>query len=173
MTYSFVKAENLPGLIIVAEERLDALAAVLGRCTVFGKVQGSDLAGSRYRSPFAVEASRPVISSTHVTAESGTGLVHCAPAHGAEDYHAFLALNPSSFTAGLLCHVDNEGKFTDGIAEVVGNSAAKELVGQDIMGAGSRSMIKLLEAVGALVKVQRIRHRYPYDWKTGEPVITL
>src|SRR5258708_1187229 len=102
MTYSFVESEKLPGLIIVAEERLDALADVLGRCTVVGKAQGSDLAGSRYYSPFAVEASRPVISSTHVTAESGTGLVHCAPAHGTEDYHAFLVLDPASFKTGLL-----------------------------------------------------------------------
>lgn len=173
MTYSFVESENLPGLTIVAEERLDTLTDVLGHCAVVGKVQGSDLAGSRYNSPFAVEASRPVISSNHVTAESGTGLVHCAPAHGAEDYRAFSVLDPASFKYGPMCHVDGEGKFTGGIAEVVGNLAAKELVGQEIMKAGSRSVIKLLEAAGALAKVQRIRHRYPYDWKTGEPVITL
>jgi len=173
MTYSFVESENLPGLTILAEERLDALAGILGQYTIVGVVQGSDLVGSHYRSPFAVEARRPVIPSNHVTAEAGTGLVHCAPAHGAEDYHAFLALDPNSFKHCLLCHVDGEGKFTDDIAEVVGNSVAKELVGQDIMEAGSRSMIKLLEAAGALVKIQRIRHRYPYDWKTGQPVITL
>lgn len=173
MTYSFVKSENLPGLTIVAEERLDALADILGHHTTVGKVQGADLAGSCYRSTFAVEASRPVIPSNHVTAESGTGLVHCAPAHGTEDYLAFLALDPTSFKSGLLCHVDGEGKFTNDIAEVVGDSAAKELTGQDIMKAGSRSMLGLLKAAGALVKVQRVRHRYPYDWKTGEPVITL
>ncbi|KAF9652680.1 isoleucyl-tRNA synthetase [Thelephora ganbajun] len=173
MTYSFVESENLPGLTIVAEERLDALADILGQYTIVGQAQGSDLAGSRYRSPFPVEASRPVIPSNHVTTDSGTGLVHCAPAHGAEDYRAFLALDPASFKSGLLCHVDGEGNFTDDIAEVVGNSAAKELIGQDIMKAGSRSIIKLLEVAGALVKVQTIRHRYPYDWKTGEPVITL
>jgi isoleucyl-tRNA synthetase len=173
MTYSFVEAENLPGLTVVAEERLGALADILGHYTVVGKAQGSDFAGSHYRSPFVVEAIHPIIPSNHVTAESGTGLVHCAPAHGAEDYHAFLALNPASFRSGLLCHVNGEGKFTSDIAEVVGGSAAKELVGQDIMKAGSRSMVKLLEAAGALVKVQRVRHRYPYDWKTGEPVITL
>jgi isoleucyl-tRNA synthetase len=152
---------------------LGTLADIFGDCTIVGKTQGLELAGSYYRSPFAVDASRPVILSNHVTTESGTGLVHCAPAHGAEDYHAFLALDSASFKTGLLCHVDGEGKFTHEIAEVVGNSAAKELIGQDIMKAGSRSMIKLLEAAGALVKVQRIRHRYPYDWKTGEPVITL
>lgn len=173
MTYSFVESENIPGLTIVAEERLDALADILGQYTVVGEAQGSDLAGSRYHSPFAVEALLPVIPSNHVTAESGTGLVHCAPAHGTEDYQAFLALDPASFKSGLLCHVNGEGKFTSDIAEVVGNSAAKELVGQDVMKAGSRSMTKLLEAAGALVRVQRIRHRYPYDWKTGEPVITL
>ena len=172
MTYSFVECENLPGLTIVAEERLGALTDILGQYTVIGKAQGSDLAGSRYRSPFAVEARHPIVPSNHVTAESGTGLVHCAPAHGVEDYHAFLALDPASFKSGLLCHVNGEGKFTDNIAEVVGGSAA-EFVGQDVMNAGSRSMTKLLEATGALVKVQRIRHRYPYDWKTGEPVITL
>ena len=173
MAYSFVESENLPGLTIVAEERLGPLADILGQCTIVGKIQGSDLAGSRYCSPFAVEARRPVIPSNHVTAESGTGLVHCAPAHGTEDYHAFLALDPASFKSGLLCHVDGEGKFTSDIAEVVGNSAAEELAGQNIMEAGSRSVIRLLEAAGALVKVQRFRHRYPYDWKTGEPVITL
>lgn len=173
MTYSFVESKNLPDLTIVAEERLGGLADILGQYTVIGKAQGSDLAGSRYRSPFAVEARHPVIPSNHVTTESGTGLVHCAPAHGTEDYHAFLALDPVYLKSGLLCHVDGEGKFTDAIAEVVGNSAAEELVGQDIMNAGSRSMTKLLESAGALVKVQRIRHRYPYDWKTGEPVITL
>ena len=173
MAYSFIESENLTGLTVVAEERLDELADILGHFTVVGKAQGSSLAGSYYRSPFAVEGSRPIISSNHVTVESGTGLVHCAPAHGAEVYHAFLASDPLSFQSGLLCHVDGEGKFTAEIAEVVGNSAAKELVGQDIMKAGSRAMIKLLEATGALVKVQRIRHRYPYDWKTGEPVITL
>ncbi|KAF9787854.1 tRNA synthetases class I-domain-containing protein [Thelephora terrestris] len=173
MTYSFVESQNLPGLTIVAEERLDALADILGHYTTIGKAQGSDLAGSCYLSPFAVEASRPVIPSNHVTAESGTGLVHCAPAHGAEDYHAFLSWDLECFKSGLLCHVDGEGKFTDDIAEVVGDSATKELAGQDIMKAGSRSMLGLLEAAGALVKVQRVRHRYPYDWKTGEPVITL
>lgn len=173
MTYSFVRSNNLPGVTVVAEERLGSLADILGNFITVGKVQGSDLAGSVYHSPFAVEASRPIILSDHVTAESGTGLVHCAPAHGAEDYHAFLVLDPTIFQSGLLCHVDGEGKFIDSIAEVVGISAAKELVGQDITTAGSRSMVKLLEEMGALVKVQRIRHRYPYDWKTGEPVITL
>lgn len=173
MTYSFIEAENSPGLTIVAEERLDALADILGQYTILGKAQGSDLAGSRYRSPFAVEALFPVIPSNHVTAETGTGLVHCAPAHGVEDYHAFLALDPASFKSGLLCHVNGEGKFTEDIAEVVGESTAKELAGQDIMKGGSRSMIKLLETAGALVKVQKVRHRYPYDWKTGEPVIIL
>jgi isoleucyl-tRNA synthetase len=84
-----------------------------------------------------------------------------------------LSWDLESFKSGLLCHVDGEGKFSDDIAEVVGDSAAKELAGQDIMKAGSRSMLGLLEAAGALVKVQRVRHRYPYDWKTGEPVITL
>lgn len=106
-----------------------------------------------------------------MTAESGTGLVHCAPAHGAEDYHAFLSLGLVSTSHNIVCHVDKEGQFNRDVAEVVGDDAAGKLVGRAVLTDGSRAVVELLREMDSLVKIQRIKHRYPYDWKTNEPII--
>ncbi|KAG5716151.1 Isoleucyl-tRNA synthetase [Termitomyces sp. T112] len=175
MTYSIISGEN--GFVgIVALERVTSLAAflALGTVEIIGNVQGSDLIDIAYTPIFAPLAptftSLKIIPASHVTSESGTGLVHCAPAHGAEDYHAFLALGLVSTSKNMICHVDGEGKFTEEVADVVGASATS-LIGKDVLNDGSRSIVELLKQVDALVKVQRIKHRYPYDWKTDKPII--
>lgn len=115
--------------------------------------------------------------------------MHCAPAHGAEDYSVMQALglisssgSPSSASSptpapssssDLICHVNGLGQFTQDVVEVVGERAASTLVAQDVLGNGSRAVVKLLKEVGALNKIQRFKHRYPSDWKTDKPVITL
>lgn len=132
---------------------------------------GSDLVDVPYTPLFSYSQNLKIISAAHVTSDSGTGLVHCAPAHGGEDYRAFLALNLLSPSNPMICHVNGEGKFTAEVANVVGNDAAASLVGQDVLTSGSKVVIELLKKNGNLVKVQRIKHRYPYDWKTNEPII--
>lgn len=108
-----------------------------------------------------------VFPSEHVTSQSGTGLVHSAPAHGYDDYVAFRK-------AGLLpkdirCPVDDEGKFTNEVTEwAIG---VDELVGQDVLKGGTDVMIKLLKGHGSLLAEQTIEHRYPCDWKTKEPIL--
>ena len=112
--------------------------------------------------------------------------MHCAPAHGAEDYAVMQSLGLISSTSsasnpppspassrGIICHVNALGQFTDDVADVVGKEAAHELVAKDILADGGRAIVALLTKVGALQKVQRFKHRYPYDWKTDKPVITL
>ena len=71
----------------------------------------------------------------------------------------------------MICHVNGEGKFTVDIANVIGSDAAGALVGQEVLTNGSKAVVDLLKRNGSLVKVQRIKHRYPYDWKTNEPVL--
>ncbi|KAG1830047.1 tRNA synthetases class I-domain-containing protein [Suillus subalutaceus] len=111
------------------------------------------------------------IAASHVTSESGSGLVHCAPAHGAEDYLAFRALGLLQGPTDIVCHVDDAGKFSPDVAHVVGEEAVQTLVGQEVLKGGNKAIVKLLESTGSLVKVQRIKHRDPYDWKTGEHTI--
>ena len=136
---------------------------------------GSDLVGISYKPLFSSlcpsAKSMKIIPSSHVTALSGTGLVHCAPAHGEEDYVAFRSLGLFSNTANMLCHVDEKGTFLPEIANVVGEEAAATLIGKDVMVTGNAAMLELLKKEQKAVKIEKIKHRYPYDWKTNEPVI--
>ncbi|KAI0659363.1 isoleucyl-tRNA synthetase [Cubamyces menziesii] len=185
-------------IVIYAADREDALKEIPGLLTnpvvPLGELDGTDLVGATYRPIFAPRlasspssASLPIIASSHVTRDSGTGLVHCAPAHGAEDYAVMQALGlirtststeatasvSSAAGADLVCHVNGLGQFTEDVAEVVGQEAAQRLVGKDVLDQGGREIVALLTENGALKKVQRFKHRYPYDWKTDKPVIVL
>lgn len=79
----------------------------------------------------------------------------------------------SSSAVDLVCHVNGLGQFTSDVANVVGEDAARRLVDQNILDQGGREIVSLLTELGALQKVQRYKHRYPYDWKTDKPVIVL
>lgn len=111
-----------------------------------------------------------IVHSAHVTGLSGTGLVHCAPAHGEEDYAAFRSLGLLS-NATILCHVDETGAFSPEIANVVGEEAAASLVGKNVLDEGNAAILDLLRKKRMLVKRENTCHRYPYDWKTDKPVI--
>jgi isoleucyl-tRNA synthetase len=112
----------------------------------------------------------PIMFSSHVTPDSGTGAVHLAPAHGQEDYELF---KKHGRTTDMLCHVDGHGQFTPSVAEVVGDELAVRLVGKEVLSDGSREVVEILRERGVLLKVQRYKHRYPYDWKTDKPIIMM
>ena len=83
--------------MLVCSKRLSDLAHVLGSdYQVVAEVEGSSLEGGLYTNPLwrkeervdgGAEETLPFLPGDHVTATSGTGLVHTAPAHGLEDYH--------------------------------------------------------------------------------------
>ncbi|KAI0264675.1 tRNA synthetases class I-domain-containing protein [Gloeopeniophorella convolvens] len=179
MNYVVVRPTKDPenGVFIVASARLEALSKILGEVQVVGEIRGSEIAGAQYHPLFASlssdAASAPlaIVASGHVTSDSGTGLVHCAPAHGAEDYHVFRSQNLLSSASGIVCHVGEGGLFTNEVANVVGKEAAKTLVGQLVLDEGSRSIVGFLKDMGRLLKIERFKHRYPYDWKTDKPII--
>lgn len=123
---------------------------------------GADLVGTTYNPIFGTSPCS-VLAAKHVTAESGTGLVHTAPAHGAEDYAAW---HGKTRRGEILCPVDSEGNFTDAVGD-----AWARLIGKEVLGDGNIEVIRILHEQGALVKKETLRHRYPYDWKTKKPVI--
>lgn len=73
----------------------------------------------------------------------------------------------------MICHIDLEARYTSQVKDVVGADAAAELAGKSILREGVPAVIDLLKQVDALVKVQKLEHRYPYDWKTDEPVVIM
>ncbi|KAF7323909.1 hypothetical protein MKEN_00612300 [Mycena kentingensis (nom. inval.)] len=175
MTYSVVQrvAEPDSAPLVVAKDLLQSLVSVIGETKTLLELSGSELVGASYQPMFAsLSPQLPlgflrIVGADHVTNTSGTGLVHCAPAHGAEDYFALQKLLAKQ---EMLCHVGSAGEFTKDVVETVGD-AGKDLVGESVLDTGSRKVVELLKQVGGLVKIQRIKHRYPYDWRTDKPII--
>ncbi|KAG8693855.1 isoleucine-tRNA ligase [Ceratobasidium sp. 394] len=162
--YSLVRYQG-DKLVIVSRDRLEALAGeeILGSdWEVLGELPGADLMGTSYQ-PIFRSSANPVILAKHVTTESGTGLVHTAPAHGVEDY---IAWRLGSHDKEILCPVDGEGKFTDAVGE-----PWTRLVGKEVLEDGNIEVIRVLKEQDVLVKKKTLRHRYPYDWRTKKPVI--
>lgn len=108
---------------------------------------------------------KPLIHANFVSPDTGTGLVHCAPGHGVEDYEA-LQLQIQSGQVTVTAPVDNKGQFTDDLP-----NDAKFLAGQDVLGSGTTSVIEFLEQEGRILATQKYQHNYPYDWRTKQPVI--
>ncbi len=129
---------------------------------VLETLKGEKLVGLRYAPIFDYFASKKsegafqVIHSDHVTTESGTGVVHMAPAFGEEDYAACKA-------AGLpfVCPVDDDGMFT---AEV------PDLQGKRVKDA-DKEIIASLKQKGRLFKQDTLMHSYPFCWRSDTPLI--
>ncbi|KAI8087562.1 tRNA synthetases class I-domain-containing protein [Thamnidium elegans] len=154
LNYSLVKIEN--DIFVVASDRVDALQAELTKeIVVLDQVVGQELLGCEYKHPLFDEK-MPIIGAQHVTAESGTGLVHTAPGHGMEDYEACLAHGIIPFSP-----VDDEGKFT--------KEAGEGLEGKEAFTEGTEAVIQMLGS--SIILQQAYSHKYPYDWRTKKPVM--
>ena len=122
----------------------------------------------------------PMLAGDHVTDEDGTGFVHTAPGHGAEDYFAWMAPEAKSWREALvklegkeIPHtVDEFGAFT---GDAPGFEGAKVIVtegkkkGKD--GDANKRVIEALIAHGALLARGRLKHSYPHSWRSKAPVI--
>jgi isoleucyl-tRNA synthetase len=103
---------------------------------------------------------QPILHGHFVTADSGSGLVHCAPGHGMEDYEVCMALD-----IPVAAPVDNEGSFTD---EAYPDNPDL-LKGVSVLEDGSEKVMSLLGQ--DVLAVHKYTHKYPYDWRTKKPVI--
>lgn len=161
--YSVVRVDvGAPRFVLVASDLVESL---FDGMEVVTTIPGSALAGGLYSNPLAgvymSEGSLPLLPAAHVTTDSGTGLVHTAPGHGVDDFHACRAHGIDR----VACPVDARGRFT---AEV----APLGLEGLDVLREGTDACVELLRKRGVLRRHDpQYEHRYPYDWRTGQPVI--
>ncbi|OYT73705.1 MAG: isoleucine--tRNA ligase [Armatimonadetes bacterium CP1_7O] len=124
--------------------------------TVLGTVTGEHLQGAIAKHPL-FERESPVVVADYVTAEDGTGVVHTAPGHGAEDF-----ATGKKYGLPILCPVDAAGVFTQEAGEFAGLPIAPE---------GNRAVIQRLQEVGALLHYEPYRHNYPHCWRCDTPLI--
>ncbi len=119
--------------------------------------KGRELEGMLARHPFIDRTSR-VILANFVTTETGTGAVHIAPGHGADDYVAGMQNQ-----LGLLSPVDDNGHFTE-------EAEMPELLGKHVF-ACNEPIIEMLAASGHLLGREVYRHSYPHCWRSKTPII--
>lgn len=164
MEYSVLRSEKY-GYLLVASERVEALMGFLEGETavVRSGILGEELVGIKYTHPLLKESpQQPIIAADFVTADSGTGLVHCAPGHGADDYLVCLKHSITPFSP-----VDANGRYTDDVCPF-----GEHLHGLHVIKKGTPAVLDLLKNSGDLIAVQeRYRHKYPLDWRTKQPVI--
>ena len=170
LEYAIVISAN-HGLLLLAVARLEAVEAMLAEKLIIKKrnVDIDNLLASCYQGlPAFDETERPIIHADFVSAEAGTGLVHCAPGHGMEDYEA-LQPHIRSGIVQVKAPVDEEGNFT-----VEASPKNPDLLqGRSVFGEGNASVIASLRHDGSLLIVHDYKHKYPYDWRTKQPILVL
>lgn len=119
-------------------------------------VKGSELTALKAQHPLISDRQVPFITGEHVTADSGTGLVHTAPAHGVDDYNVGRANNlPTENPVG------GNGVYLE---------TAKVFVGEHIYKAQPKIIASLQES-GHLLDHKKITHSYPHCWRHKTPII--
>ncbi len=159
--------------IIVAEPLLSSVlsaAKIEARPGSLNLVKGAALEGVQARHPFIDRAS-PVVLADYVTTDSGTGAVHTAPGHGADDYQTGL-----KYKLEIYCPVGDDGKYLDDgrvPADLVGLTTLETV--EDLAAKrpapANLGVLKKLAAAGALLAKAKYQHSYPHCWRSKTPII--
>ncbi|QDV63172.1 isoleucine--tRNA ligase [Crateriforma conspicua] len=190
LTYSICRDDETDSELVIASDLVETIAGKLKReLPVIGTVGGDELIGLRYEPPFDFYKNKlgdpqgklidggseslywRVVEADFVTTDSGTGLVHQAPAFGEVD-HEVLVQQRLRFTDDsrpeLLCAVGPDGKFT---SEVAGDAALDSVVGVWVKDA-DKPLSRMLKERGRLLLLDQYLHEYPFCWRaSSDPLI--
>jgi len=185
LEYAVVADAELGRKLIVAKDLVEAIAAKVKReLTVESTCRGTDLLGRRYLPPFdgyyktlgnvvgkladggEQHVAWRVTAADFVTTDSGTGVVHEAPAFGEVDYDLLLA-EQSRFAPGqgpdLICAVAPDGRFTDEGPDYCRGRWVKEC---------DKDIARDLKQRGLLYHQEQYIHQYPFCWRAeNDPLI--
>ncbi|MFW6331162.1 MAG: isoleucine--tRNA ligase, partial [Gemmatimonadota bacterium] len=162
LTYAEVEHDGTR--VIVADALVEA---VFGEGTEpVRRLAASELIGLRYERPFDIievgeqerEAGWRVIPGDFVSADEGTGIVHIAPAFGADDYAA-----GQEHGLPMLRPLDDAGRFAEGIP----------LVGGEFVKDADPLLLDDLQARGRLFRQGVVKHSYPHCWRCDSPLIYM
>jgi len=158
-------AVNVNGHVyIVAEDLLKATSEACNWTApeVVARFEGAVLEKSVFRHPFLDRDSLGILGD-HVTLEQGTGAVHTAPGHGAEDYAV-----GRQYGIEVYCPIDAGGRFYH--VEKEPGVLPEVLIGKTVWEANP-IVNDLLSHHGALLGQRKIEHSYPHCWRCHKPTI--
>jgi len=163
--FEYVALEAGDEVYIVAAELAAATVAEckLGATTELARFKGSKLDRVTFQHPF-LERSILGVNAPYVTADTGTGAVHTAPSHGADDFYT-----GQRYGIDLTCRVDAGGHVH------VDPSAWKESTPPPFEGLkvwdANPVVLEMLRQRGALLGAKDLEHSYPHCWRCHKPII--
>ncbi|MES1214138.1 MAG: isoleucine--tRNA ligase [Bacteroidota bacterium] len=139
---------------------------------VLAEFKGKELEGVSYEQLLPYEANKienpnsfKVLLGDFVTTEDGTGIVHTAPAFGADDYRV-----GKKYDIGILTMVDRSGKFVNGLGEFSNRYVKNYKDDPKYVDVNVDISVKLKKENRAF-KVEKYEHSYPHCWRTDKPVL--
>jgi len=117
--------------------------------------KGADLERGIAQHPF-INRTSLIVLGPHVTLDAGTGCVHTAPGHGADDYKVGL-----KYGLPILCPVGPNGAFTDEVPDYQGINIFK----------ANPMIVERLKSSGHLLGYKEFEHSYPHCWRSKTPLI--
>lgn len=156
--YAWVECEG--EILFMAKEMLEAVGKVCKKdlSNIIGTCKGKDMEYAECKHPFeTIDRKSLVVLADYVTLEAGTGCVHTAPGHGADDFETGVRYN-----LPIICPVDGSGKLT---AE-----AGVDFAGMFVFDANV-PIIKYLAGLNRLFGKENIRHQYAHCWRCKNPII--
>ncbi len=128
---------------------------------LLSEFKGSDLEGLKARHPW-IDRDSLIVLGLHVSLDAGTGCVHTAPGHGADDYKVGL-----KYQLPILCPVNESGAFTNEVGPLPNG---EKLEGMNIFKANPK-IVEYLRSSGNLLKFSEFEHSYPHCWRSKTPLI--
>ena len=155
--FEYVAVESGNEVHIVADQLAASTIEICGLrdAKVIARIPGRKLEYSTFAHPFLDRKILGVLAD-YITADQGTGAVHTAPSHGADDFYTGV-----KYKLEQTCNVDEAGRLHNGLAEYDGLAVFK----------ANEPIVELLERRGVLLASRRIQHSYPHCWRCHNPVI--
>jgi isoleucyl-tRNA synthetase len=139
---------------------------------ILAEFKGKELEGISYEQLLPFEANKTdnpnafkILLGEFVTTEDGTGIVHTAPAFGADDFKV-----GKKYDIGILTMVDKQGKFIDGLGEFSNRYVKNYKDDPNYVDVNVDIAVKLKKENRAF-KVEKYEHSYPHCWRTDKPVL--
>ncbi|MBL8574632.1 MAG: isoleucine--tRNA ligase [Hyphomicrobiaceae bacterium] len=164
---SYVLADRLAGEVMkaVKAESHERIA----------DVTADDLASITCAHPLAglgYDFDVPLLDGDHVTDDTGTGFVHTAPGHGADDYNIWAAhkawLEQRGISPRIPYTVDGDGFYTK---DAPGFDGKRVITDKGEKGDANNAVIAALAEAGTIIGRGRLKHTYPHSWRSKKPVI--
>ena len=155
--YQYAVVQTEKGKLLLAVDRVAGLQAEAGiaQADVLATFKGRDFEGMKFQHPF-LPIQVPGILADYVTLDQGSGIVHTAPGHGADDF-----ITGQKYNLEIYAPLDDRGVYMEGLPEYKG---------KDVFTANP-IVVKLLGDRGALLGHHAYKHSYPHCWRCHNPVI--